>query len=518
MTESVLSVVDVTGIQNYIFGSNRLREQIGASFLVKQATDNWVKDACKNAGAVLICSGGGNAVFQSEARQQALNVITALSERLLKEAPGLEIAAAHQAYDHGNDTIGGSHGIYHQLFRDLAIRKRARIPSNPSGGLAVTLECNSTGAPAVGFARSFDPTDPEDGRIVSAEVGAKLGVFRAANEQVRDLLKHSGAEVYQLSNDFDNLGRSTGDQSYIAVVHADANGMGQRFQRLVEQFTAPSENDACLAAIKALSEAVEQAGQTALKNTVTRMLTALTSPNAHPLLEPFADLEYLPFRPLVYGGDDTTFVCDGRLGLPLAAIYLEEFAIAAKSLPDGAGPAFASAGVAIVKVHYPFARAYALCEELCKSAKQALKGKKKAEDRKGSALDWHIAQSGLAGSLAEIRQREYTVADGNLSLRPIMVGSEQLIPSWRSWKHLTNAVHTLRDGADWCKRRNKLIGLREVLREGGEKVAIYRKAFNLPELPGNSTDLREKGWAEGRCGVFDAIEALDLLLPLEKDM
>jgi hypothetical protein len=91
-----------------------------------------------------------------------------------------------------------------------------------------------------------------------------------------------------------------------------------------------------------------------------------------------------------------------------------------------------------------------------------------------------------------------------------------LTPSWRSWKHLTNAVHTLRDGSDWRERRNKLIGLREVLREGGESVKRYRTAFGLPDLPGDSTDLREKGWAERCCGVFDAIEALDLLLPLEE--
>jgi hypothetical protein len=30
----------------------------------------------------------------------------------------------------------------------------------------------------------------------------------------------------------------------------------------------------------------------------------------------------LPFRPLVYGGDDVTFVCDGRLGLVLLKLTI----------------------------------------------------------------------------------------------------------------------------------------------------------------------------------------------------
>src|SRR5260370_22422013 len=34
---------------------------------------------------------------------------------------------------------------------------------------------------------------------------------------------------------------------------------------------------------------------------------------------------YIPFRPIVFGGDDVTFVCDCRLGLSLATAYFREF-------------------------------------------------------------------------------------------------------------------------------------------------------------------------------------------------
>ena len=45
MRNFTVTVLDTTGIQPYIFGSNRLRENIGASYLVSQATDNWAREA-----------------------------------------------------------------------------------------------------------------------------------------------------------------------------------------------------------------------------------------------------------------------------------------------------------------------------------------------------------------------------------------------------------------------------------------------------------------------------------------
>ncbi|MFN9670858.1 MAG: hypothetical protein ACK573_18980, partial [Pseudanabaena sp.] len=44
MKNLVVTVLDTTGIQSYIFGSNRLRENVGSSYLVAQSTDSWVKE------------------------------------------------------------------------------------------------------------------------------------------------------------------------------------------------------------------------------------------------------------------------------------------------------------------------------------------------------------------------------------------------------------------------------------------------------------------------------------------
>ncbi len=117
--------------------------------------------------------------------------------------------------------------------------------------------------------------------------------------------------------------------------------------------------------------------------------------------------ERLPFRPIVFGGDDVTFVCEGRLGLPLAAHYLAR--LAEGILPDG-DPLYARAGIAIVKTHYPFARAYELADELC-GVGQALHREIRSRIPPG-ARRWTgtLRSTGLVQPLKELRRREYSSA------------------------------------------------------------------------------------------------------------
>jgi hypothetical protein len=200
---------------------------------------------------------------------------------------------------------------------------------------------------------------------------------------------------------------------------------------------------------------------------------------------------YLPLRPLVFGGDDVTFVCSGQIGVGMAAEYLEAFREEAQKRGLDL---YASAGVAIVKLHYPFARAYQLSEELAGSAKSLTR----AQD--GAALDWHIAQSGLSGRLESIRKREYTVKAGKLTLRPLTLAD---------WKKI-EAVMEAFNGEYWGEKHNKVIGLREPLRQGETFVAQYRTDFDLEKLPGfEGLDVQETGWLNGKCYYFDAIELLD---------
>jgi len=574
MTTYTATVIDTSGIQPYIFGSNRLRENIGASYLVNQATGAWVKEALgalsealkkeQSANcdiyippettsetppkihqdsriiAELIYTGGGNAIAIFPDRAYAIRFTQILSHRVLKEAPGITLTVAHQDF-----TWEEQESLFktiQQLRHALEYQKPPKAPSSPLLGLSVTADCTSTRLVAVGMSNEFDaPAD--DAYLVSREVQHKIIAVPQSNDRLWRQLR---TEIPQdlpckFPTDFDDLGRSRGESSYIAVVHADGNSMGDRFKLCGEG----KSNEDYITAIRKLSRSVNNAGITALRSVMAQLVKSIHNGVVQGKLGEFSLPErreggyYFPFRPLVYGGDDVAFVCDGRLGLELAALYLEAFAQQKDS--DGK-PFSACAGVAIVKTHYPFARAYALSEALCSSAKALIR--KETDLARQTAMDWHIATSGLLGSIGEIRQREYRSAQGkHLEMRPVWLSHQQ---EWRTWEGFKHVTQDFASGNDWKESKNKVLALREVLRQGEiaikewlkiqklhepvpdeknidrEKTAIaqFLSVYRLKTLPsflvkdGKEISLQTKGWVDDRCGYFDAIEAMDFYLDI----
>lgn len=554
MNKLTITVVDTTGIQDYVFSSNRLSENIGASYLVFQATNKWVEEALqnlekefnqkvhipsceslhevhignKNVVAEIIYTGGGNAVLLFASFEYAQRFTQILSKRVLQDAPGLNIVVAHyQELEFGTGTL--KEKINHILEKELAKKKRERIASVPLLGLGVTATCQSTQLPAVDTSEKYTNTDDEDIYLISRETKAKLKAVPDANQRLsKEFAKAFNSEIYDFPHRTDYLGRSEGDSSYVAIVHADGNGMGNRFQKCGEY---KSDKDAIID-MRQLSCDVQNAGIAALKKVVEIIHNSIENGEVIGTIDNFVLKKskdgkyYLPFRPLVFGGDDVIFVCEGRLGLELAAIYLREFENQKVSDKE---KLTARAGVCIVKTHYPFARAYQIVGELYKEAKNFIREERErldeSKDYYCSTLDWHFAASGLIGSLGEIRKREYQVSAGNLTMRPIRLKDHDIdYEQWRTWFNFINAVQHFNGQFDhvegnepWKDRRNKVIALREVLREGSNKTEQFMNAYGIKALPPLSQfdDLQNSGWFEKRCGYFDAIEALDFYIGLK---
>lgn len=538
-----LVVVDTSAIQRYIFRSNRLRENIGASHLVAQATGRWALETVQSfpshnvvhaARGVLLApaasdareievlyAGGGNlvAIF----RDDNLGAFTCrLSRRVLQDAPNLQIEVASIPLATGQPLATA----LDDLFRALARQKRSRALSAPLLGLSVTAACQSTGLPAVG---RTDPIGDDRGYLASPEILAKLDAVRPAGQpgdadrRLRDFLPPP--EEYDYPSDFEELGGSHGEHGYIAVVHADGNSMGQRLRAIGEDTALRADDRAYVGALRAFSDGVQAAAQAALQTTLRKLAAAIerdrdgdrrpSKVGLHLSIARGSGRRWLPFRPLVFGGDDLTFVCDGRLGLSLAAEYLEQFEVETAARPACHGAITASAGVAIVKSHYPFARAYALAGELTDSAKQYRRSHSRLA---GSTLDWHFALSGLAGSIEEIRRREYCSAHGSLAARPVTLGANPIADqSDLTWARVRGGIDEFQTER-WLDRRNKLKDLRDRLREGPDAVAAFRAQYGLPLLPDLRLDLGEEsrrtGWLGKRCLYFDAIELADWFIPL----
>ncbi|NET88359.1 MAG: hypothetical protein F6K45_09730 [Kamptonema sp. SIO1D9] len=566
MKEYTATVIDTTGIQPYIFGSNRLRENIGASYLIAEATKQWVEQALiklskpfyfpdpelseqrqepypepdakpyiedGNLVAEVIYAGGGNAVLLFTSHEDAVEFTKILSHRVLQKAPGVNLVVAHKKFDFSDRDRLLRDTIDDLMKNELEAKKRQRIPSIPLLGLGVTASCNSTQLPAIGTSDQFD-APKEDRYWVSREVKYKLKNVRNANDKLKKFFAEIVPDVYEFPFRADHLGRTQDELSYVAVVHADGNSMGDRFK---QQGETASTNREYIIKMRELSWSVNKIGKEALRTVVKTLVNSIHRNSKGAFIkwldsknQSIGQIElnknpkngklYLPFRPLVYGGDDVTFICDGRLGLTLATLFLKEFE---KTAADGE-KLTACAGISIVKSHYPFARAYELSESLCGSAKKMV--------REGggefSALDWHIAASGLIGSLSDIRKREYQVnssaKETNLTLRPIRLKGED--EAWQNWDDFESVVTEFNIGEDWRDKRNKVISLREVLRKGSEATQQFLGLYKMQELPSFSQapndDLKNTGWiddysgssGEKICGYFDAIEAMEFYLPL----
>jgi len=547
MSKYIATVIDTTGIQKYIFGSNRLKENVAGSYLVKLATDDWVKECLTDMGNVyipdrnpsqpeprinedpgiiaeLIYSGGGNTflLFRDAEENYVRKFTKAWSKKILFEAPGLNVEIAHQPFDWNQMLLQDV--IESDLIKGkLDIQKRNPRPSAPLLGLGVTASCISTGLVAV-------DTSKIDGAIrpISREVVKKLDKVNEANGELRKILfddrkPRKRSEQYDIPLDVDDLGRSENENSYIAVVHIDGNQMGKRFDdygkaQSNSNNSITEKNQKFVMAMRKLSWGVSEASRRALES-VGQAVIKLVDEEKFEIKD-----NYLPFRPIVYGGDDVTFVCDGRLGLSLAVKFLEAFEEFTQDLPDEEGKATACAGIAVVKTHYPFSRAYALSESLCSQAKQWMR--KETNDYEKplfSALDWHIAASGLLGTIGEIREREYRVQipdldqPVSLTMRPMRSHPSQ--NQWRTWAGFSQVVNDFKTHKDWKDRRNKVMTLREVLRQGKKATEKFIQAYSLeklPDFPEANSILAKEGWYIDICGYFDAIEAIDFYTPLEE--
>jgi hypothetical protein len=536
-----LVIVDTTQIQPYVFGSNRLRENAGASHLVAQATGAWALDflpkpnnvkfdgtlgdgkhierSGDNLAAEVIYSGGGNllVLFQDQGNDgnEAKAFTRALSRKALEEAPDLQMVFARHSFDWKDSLYEAVRGT----FKQLATEKRSRVLSAPLLGLGVTAVCQSTGLPATAMANPV-PTDPGSAYAASAEIISKLDATDPANKRLREMFKAVLGDQFAFPLDFDKMGRSSGEHSYIAIVHADGNSMGDRIQKIGKANSEPGQNRNYIIALRAFSTGVEQVARLSLQDILLKLTGRIhngTLLHKNSSGDELARIELgqddgqslLPLRPIVFGGDDVTFVCDGRLGLSLAVEYLSRFEAHSKDL--SLGGLTSSAGVAIVKSHYPFARAYALAEELCGSAKSF----RRKLGIKGSCLDWHFALSGLSGDITTIRDREYKVDAGSLTLRPVTLTNNPAQPQ-RAWPVVLDGAMAFQ-GKDWASRRNKLKALRETLRQGPDSTKWFLEKFGisgtLPKITGYP-DFETTGWAGDRCGYFDAIELADWFISL----
>lgn len=180
---------------------------------------------------------------------------------------------------------------------------------------------------------------------------------------------------------------------------------------------------------------------------------------------------FIPFRPIIIGGDDLTFVCAADRAFEIALNFAQNLRkrSAQKNSPFGEQGLSCSVGIAIVKAHFPFRSAYHLAEELLAKAKQ--KNREYLDNaRDFSTIDFTVVTTSSVGELSSIRERELLYPlNGEkyyLTGRPYII-EDGACPL--SDEERRDEVFTLIKNAKklWgCLAANKFKSLREIMRTG----------------------------------------------------
>ena len=515
-TDQCIVVFGTASLQRYIFQSNRLKENIGASYLAKYWLDDgliettrtdtasWDEykanpsmsppenpvDASKDVNLIYV--GGGNAALLCKNRDIARRAVETWSRELLVNAPGLRVAVGYGAV---NDSLSEA---YRAALNDLGHCEEALPFGSALYSLPVVRTCITTGLPASKLSKERD----EAAQYISQSAACKRDQVDSAQEDIAKVFQSVLNEEQHFASDLDKLGGSEGE-SHIAVVHADGNGMGELLNKVIDKDQGDAD---FLHHLRAFSASVSRLSESALKKTLQYLQNAL------PLESLQNPKNLFPLRPIVYGGDDLTFVCDGRLGLDLAGFYLKEFAKGTIKVCGEDKPVDACAGVAIVPTKFPFARAYGFADELCGLAKSHRHTK---GDSTGSWLDFQIIQEGATQSISALRDTQYRSLEGQtLHQRPYQVPKE-----WDGFVEILQKFQSPR----WPRSRAK--GLLRALTQG--PVATKRfvegaqwRDVPLPRVNGMDANEFGEGWKGGgekdrTTPYFDPLEALDFYINIK---
>ena len=524
---------DTRSIQKYIFSSNRLKTQIGASYLVDRVFDDVllpvIREVCGAAElddatwrevaspdwtsmpqkARVAYIGGGNALIllRADAGEAAAEIVRRFSKELLVRCPGLQTGAAIGTVDLASDGSWPPKTANRTaLIQKLKEQQNTAFPLTtiPYTGLTLAADGADETATSYDTSRKRYIAESEAAKLRVATPRPEGGALQPARAEQALLEKLAGVltdeeksrfmENAVFPSELDKLGQKE-TENYIAVVHIDGNNMGRKFADL-----------ATLSAYKNKSQEIRTATIRAFAELVLSM-----KEDSFPFLAQRKDAEgkrYLPVRPLILGGDDMTFVCAAKVAFDCTEFIMKS--LLAKGVDT-------CAGVAILPTAYPFFRGYEIAEQLCDSAKGRMR--KLANEREGRReeascwLDFLRLHGEQAPTLAEIRRQEYRAALGSLHFGPYRIDGESHYAFAR--------LRELAEGLAKSLPSSKLKDLRAVLQHGEHEAEKYLEqirhdGYALPQPAGweaYAAHLWQEHSGRMRTPFVEAIELLEFLPP-----
>lgn len=557
---------DTRSIQKYIFSSNRLKANIGASHLVDRVFDDVLLPTVRGelgadalddtsweqpemidwtdmrTAARVGYIGGGNALllFRTETVHETLrSIVSVFTKKLLEKAPGLRTGAAigtmtlraDGSYAGASDYSDAPNDLT-RLIHKLKDFQNTVIPTVNVPYTGLTLVCGESGETANVWMR--DEKEPNGDKasddVASVPANVRMRDEKAPNgrfyawevaEKLRVAMPQDGKPAAVQTALMEKL------QSFLPPKERENFRKNYAFPMKFDQLGQQTpKNDIAVVHIdgnnmgkkfqecKTLTTRIQRS--LAIRDTTIAAFTALVQNIvAHieryngtlALSEDQKKRTLLPIRPLVLGGDDMTFVCAAKVAVEFASFVMRHLV---HDDTEGRIPIDSCAGITIMNTSYPFFRGYQMAEELCAVAKKRMRESKEAS----CWLDFAILHGDRASTLAQFRAQEYTGVCGDLHFGPYRVDADA--GEMESLAALLAGVRGMRKLPN-----NKVKELRRVLIYSAHEqrqflAQIGYLGMRLPS-PEAWRDYEKDLWGKDkRTPYMDAIELMDYIIEDEE--
>lgn len=401
----------VQGIQGFIFQTNKLREIVGASELVKEICEDLFRETVGGSycdyekGSILRAAGNIKYIFTN--KEECEKVVRVFPKKVSDLAPGITIS---QAVVEMKGEFESFADAVNELENRLRIQRNKPV-RNINVGLMGIERSRQTGLPII------SKKDAE-GKLseIDASTWAKLYEYDRRENQVR---KRTTLELSKKAFDIKDLKTKQvafeisdicDKNNWVAVVHADGNGLGSIVQKIG---TDPLK-------FKTFSENLDKATTSAAVDAFESVKDKFKS-----VKDKFEGVEVIPIRPIVLGGDDLTIICRADIAVDYTKAFLDAFEMKTSELLrseidevfEGAekGGLTACAGIAFIKSSYPFYYGYELAEDLCSAAKGDAKNSVEIKEGKRlpqSCLMFHKVQDSFVEGYKDMVERELKPCEG----------------------------------------------------------------------------------------------------------
>ena len=403
----VLAMYDIRGKQEFIYRSGKIKEIMGASWIIRDLFKDYLYDAAieyrniilkkhltenvagseidvqaikrydpnkeeldkfsfeefeknmetKQYIGEIVYDGGGNFILLFKSKEVAVGVTEIFTKKVLKNIGSLRVLCTYIENinpDCYQSTVDKS-GDYDRLYEKHRLTEGSVLVSIPYGTLPIVQTDPGTGNPLTAY---YINTPNESGYIkLSLENQAK----RTKYETEYSNFDEDDKKILD-----DIVKETKGEDSMLAVFYIDGNNMGAKVQECLSE--VGTTYDDCVNKLREFSKEIQ-------KNFVDDRLNKFK----------------VKRRQIIGAGDEITVICRAD----------ESYAVIKKYLEDLPYPYSSCAGVAVFHSHAPFSDAYRIAEACCENCKKYMK---KHGFTDMNLIDFEYLQGGIGLELEDIRR------------------------------------------------------------------------------------------------------------------